>query len=124
MIERLQATAAAQQLVAQLRAQHGPLLLYQSHGCCEGSAPMCFKQGEMGLGPDDLQLGTVAGVPFYLSRGQLDYLASMQLTLDVAAGDGGTYSLEDGSGQHFVMQLRLFTDAESAALARQEAALG
>jgi dihydroneopterin aldolase len=34
-------------------------------------------------------------------------------------GTGGTFSLEEGSGQHFVVHLRLWTDAEAQALKAQ-----
>jgi uncharacterized protein len=64
-------------------------------------------------------LGQVGGVPFHVSSAQADYLAGLQLTLDLAPGDGGTFSLEDGCGQHFVLQLRLWSDDESRQLALQ-----
>ncbi|MFX8305086.1 DUF779 domain-containing protein, partial [Acinetobacter baumannii] len=41
-IPRVQATEAAQALITELQGHHGELLFYQSHGCCAGSAPMCF----------------------------------------------------------------------------------
>ncbi len=77
---------------------------------------MCFAPGEMPLTEDDRCLGDLDGVPFYASRAQCDYLAGVQLTLDVAPGDAGTFSLEDGSGQHFIVRLRLWSDAEAAGL--------
>jgi uncharacterized protein (DUF779 family) len=44
-------------------------------------------------------------------------LAGLQMTLDVAPGNSGSFGLEDGSGQHFVAQFRLWTDAEVPRLA-------
>ena len=41
-LPRVQTTEAARALVEALRARHGAILFYQSHGCCAGSAPMCF----------------------------------------------------------------------------------
>jgi hypothetical protein len=117
MIDRVVATEAAQGLIAQLRARHGEVFFYQSHGCCDGSTPMCLAPGEMTPGAGDVQLGTVAGAAFWLSLAQRDYLANLQLTLDVAPGCNGSYSLEDGSGQRFVLHMRLWTDEEAAALA-------
>ena len=122
MIERVIATEAALALIARLRQQHGTIFFYQSHGCCEGSVPMCFAEGEMGLNSEDVQLGTIGGVPFHASRGQSDYLQGLQLTIDVVPGDGGTFSLEEGSGQHFVAHLRLWSDDETRALQAQQAA--
>jgi uncharacterized protein len=123
-IERVIATPAARELVARLRAQHGAILFYQSHGCCEGSTPMCFGPGEMPLTADDRQLGQVDGVPFHASRAQCEYLSGLQITLDLAPGNAGTFSLEDGCGQHFIVRLRLWTDAEYVALQAQEAGNG
>jgi hypothetical protein len=112
LIERVAATPAALALIAQLRHQHGELLFYQSHGCCAGSAPMCFAVHELKLNADDRLLGRVDGVPVYASVAQCDYLAGLQMTLGVAPGNSGSFGLEDGSGQHFVAQFRLWTDDE------------
>jgi len=116
-ISRVEATPAAQVLIDQLKREHGALLFYQSHGCCAGSAPMCFAVHELKLGTDDRRLGEVAGVPVYASLAQCDYLAGLQMTLDVAPGNSGSFGLEDGSGQHFVARFRLWTDDELPRLA-------
>jgi uncharacterized protein len=116
-VPRVQASEAAQALIEQLKRQHGELLFYQSHGCCAGSAPMCFAVHELKLNAGDRQLGEVCGVPVYASESQCDYLAGLQMTLDLAPGNSGSFGLEDGSGQHFVARLRLWTDEEVARLA-------
>ncbi|OYU72823.1 MAG: acetaldehyde dehydrogenase [Burkholderiales bacterium PBB5] len=100
-----------------LRQRHGEVFFYLSHGCCDGSSPLCLAPGEMSLSATDVQLGTVAGAAFWLSQAQRDYLASLQLTLDVAPGSNGGFSLEDGSGQRFVLAMRLFSDDELVQLA-------
>ncbi|MBI3346725.1 MAG: DUF779 domain-containing protein [Burkholderiales bacterium] len=119
-ISRVQATEAAQALIAELKRRHGELLFYQSHGCCAGSAPMCFAVQELKLNAADRLLGRVGaegGVPVYASQAQCDYLAGLQMTLDVAPGNSGSFGLEDGSGQHFVAHFRLWTDDEVPRLA-------
>jgi len=116
-VPRVLATEAAQALIEQLRQQHGALLFYQSHGCCAGSAPMCFTVQELKLNADDRLLGEAAGVPVYASLAQCDYLAGLQMTLDVAPGNSGSFGLEDGSGRHFVAHFRLWTDDEVPRLA-------
>lgn len=116
-LPRVQASDAARALVAALRAQHGAILFYQSHGCCAGSAPMCFAEHELTLTVGDCLLGQVDGVPVYASAAQCDYLAGLEMTLDVAPGDTGSFGLEDGSGQHFTARFRLWTDAEAGRLA-------
>ena len=116
-IPRVQATPAAQALIHQLQREHGELLFYQSHGCCAGSAPMCFAVHELKLNAGDRQLGEVGGVPVYASDAQSDYLAGLQMTLDVAPGNSGSFGLEDGSGRHFIAQFRLWADEEVPRLA-------
>ena len=115
-MQRVQATPAALVLIERLRAEHGAIYFYQSHGCCEGSAPMCFAPGEMPLSADDRVLGDIGGVLFHASRAQCDYLQGLALTLDLEPGEAGTFSLEDGSAQHFVLHMRLWTDEESRQL--------
>ncbi len=80
---------------------------------------MCFAPGEMPLTADDVRLGEIDGVPFHASRMQAEYLANLEITLDVEPGNSGTFSLEDGSGQRFVVRLRLWTDEEIGVLAGQ-----
>ena len=116
-ISRVEATPAAQVLIDQLKREHGALLFYQSHGCCAGSAPMCFTVHELKLGADDRRLGEVAGVPVYASLAQCDYLAGLQMTLDVAPGNSGSFGLEDGAGRHIVARFRLWTHDELPRLA-------
>ncbi|MFM2119321.1 MAG: hypothetical protein RL722_789 [Pseudomonadota bacterium] len=120
-VERVLTSPAAAELVGELRRQHGEVMFFLSHGCCDGSTPMCLGPGELNPGPTDVRLGTAAGAPFWISASQRDYLANLELTLDVAPGNNGAFSLEDGSGQRFVLRLRLFEDAELAALAAQPA---
>jgi uncharacterized protein (DUF779 family) len=117
---RVIATPAALLLIERLAQAHGALMLYQSHGCCDGSTPMCFKPGEMALGVDDVQLGEVGGVPYHVGRAQLAYLAGSQLTLDAAPGSLGTFSLEDTLDQHFVARSRLWSDAEAQQIEAHE----
>ena len=58
MPERLSATEDALRLIAHLRQQHGPVCFYLSHGCCDGTAPMCLAPGQLPLGAD----GTVVRI--------------------------------------------------------------
>ncbi|EHP42110.1 hypothetical protein OR16_15827 [Cupriavidus basilensis OR16] len=46
-VQRVVATPAALALIERLRAQHGALMFHQSGGCCDGSAPMCYPDGEL-----------------------------------------------------------------------------
>ena len=114
--EQVRATAAALQLIEELRAVHGELMFHQSGGCCDGSAPMCFAAGEFLLGDADHLLGHIGGVPFYISRAQFEYWKHTQLIIDVVDGRGGMFSLEGASGRRFLTRSRLYGDAEWQAL--------
>jgi len=110
--ERVLATAAALDLIGQLRERHGPLMFFQSGGCCDGSAPMCYPLGEFSLGDSDVLLGLLDGVPFYMGAEQFAYWEHTQLIIDVVAGNGGMFSLDNGTGRRFLTRSRLFSDAE------------
>ncbi|MGC2857747.1 DUF779 domain-containing protein [Novispirillum sp. DQ9] len=115
-VRRVDITPEAARLVALLRDKHGPLLFHQSGGCCDGSAPMCFAQGEFRIGANDVHLGDVAGVPVYIGGAQFEYWAHTHLTIDVVPGRGASFSLEIPEGYRFLTRSRLFTAAEAAAL--------
>ena len=121
MPARVQASEAAVALLGALQQGHGEVFFYLSHGCCDGSSPLCLAPGELQLSPADLRWGTVAGAGFWLSPSQAVYLGSVQLLLGVEPGSNGGFSLEDGSGLRFVLRQRLFSDDELATLARQDA---
>lgn len=65
-VVRVAITRAAEEVLRQLVAQHGPLLFHQSGGCCDGSAPMCYPRDEFRIGQRDVYLGEIAGTPFYI----------------------------------------------------------
>ena len=117
MTPRIVATAAALSFIDELRSQHGPLVFLLSGGCCDGSVPNCYKQGEILPGPSMLLLGEVGGTPFYLGHQEFNYYGSSQLTLDVQPGGGGDFSLDCGKGRAFVSRSRLFSDEELATVA-------
>jgi len=57
MSETVIVTEAARNLIARLKTRYGSLMFVQSGGCCDGSSPVCLKEGELLLGPNDLLLG-------------------------------------------------------------------
>jgi len=109
-------TEAAARLVRQLLVQYGPLLFHQSGGCCEGSAPMCFRRDGFRIGARDVMLGTIVGCPFYVSAAQFPYWAHSQLTIDVVSDGGDSFSLEAAEGVRFITRSRVLTDVEMAAI--------
>ena len=115
---RVVATPATLELIERLRTVHGDILFHQSGGCCDGSSPMCYPQGEFLVGDNDVCLGEIGGALFYMGVAQFDYWRHTQLIIDVVAGQGGMFSLENGSGQRFLTRSRLFSEAENAALSQ------
>src|SRR5689334_4210409 len=115
-VDQVIATPAAVDLIAKIRAKHGPVLFHQSGGCCDGSSPMCYPVGDFIVGDHDVRLGEIAAAPFYISAPQFEYWKHTQLIIDVVEGRGGMFSLENGEGVRFLTRSRLFSDAEVDAL--------
>ncbi len=113
-VDRVVATEAALLLISQLAGTHGPLMFHQSGGCCDGSAPMCYPQGDFIVGDYDRRLGDIGGMPFYISGPQYEYWQHTQLIIDVVPGRGGMFSLEGPTGQRFLTRSRLYSDDEWA----------
>lgn len=116
MVARVVATPAAEALIERLRALHGPLMFHQSGGCCDGSAPMCYPQGEFRTGAQDVLMGEIDGCPFYIGAAQFEYWRHTQLIIDVVKGRGAGFSLEAPEGMRFLTRSRVFTDDEMRTL--------
>ncbi|QJW37389.1 DUF779 domain-containing protein [Cellulosimicrobium protaetiae] len=131
---RVDLTDDAAALLARLRTVHGELMFHQSGGCCDGSSPMCYPQGDFLLGDADVHLGDLvvvadAGdgsgepgpggfrVPVWMSRAQFEYWKHTHLTIDVVPGRGAGFSVEAPEGVRFIIRSRLLTDDEWAVLA-------
>jgi uncharacterized protein len=121
MAPRVLITAAAAALLARLQDQHGPVMFHQSGGCCDGSSPMCYPDGDFIVGDRDVLLGMldvgVRGVPVWISGPQFQAWQHTQLVIDVVPGRGGGFSLEAPEGMRFLCRGRVFNDTENAALA-------
>jgi uncharacterized protein len=102
MRARVTATPEALEAIERLRTVHGTLAFFQSAGCCEGSSPICLKDGELPPGPNDVLLGLVGGTPFDIDGDQDERWHRPALVLDVAEGAAEGFSLEGLDGLHFV----------------------
>ncbi|MFF5363250.1 DUF779 domain-containing protein [Streptomyces scabiei] len=113
VVPRVELTPAAADLVRRLRAAHGPLMFHQSGGCCDGSSPMCYPDGEFRTGDSDVLLAelTVDGVDesvgLWMSRGQYEVWSHTRLIVDVVPGRGGGFSLEAPEGVRFLIRSRV-----------------
>jgi uncharacterized protein (DUF779 family) len=114
---RVEASADALLWIVRLQAKHGPLMFYQSGGCCEGSAPLCNPVGDYYIGARDILLGEIGGCAFYIRDNQFEYWRHTQLIIDVVTGSGSGFSVEGPEGITFITRSRLFTDEECEALA-------
>ena len=98
---RVDVTGEAAALVRRLTGTHGPLRFHQSGGCCDGSAPMCFPDGE---------------VPMYMSTSQFAYWRHTHRTVDVVPGRGAGFCVEAPEGVRFITRSRMLTEPELAVL--------
>jgi uncharacterized protein (DUF779 family) len=117
---RVIATDAALALIESLTKKHGPVMFHQSGGCCDGSAPMCYPQGDLIVGDHDRLLGEIGGMPFYIGDSHFEYWKHTQLIIDVVPGRGGMFSLEGPEGMRFLTRSRLFEDDEWQELQQKE----
>ncbi|MGA2932849.1 MAG: DUF779 domain-containing protein, partial [Acidimicrobiales bacterium] len=98
----------------------GSVIFFQSGGCCDGSLPMCFVEGQLAIAPRDVLLGEPGGCRFYIDHRQFEVVRHTQLVLDVAPGAPEGFSLPAGDDAHFVIRSRLFTDEEDRVLELEE----
>lgn len=128
---RVGLTRPALEMIQKLWARNGPLMFHQSGGCCDGSAPMCFAEGEF-LTSDsaDVRLG-VFSIPapapslsddaappsaepaalgdlgFWMSLEQFEYWKHTKLTVDLVNGRGSGFSMEAPEGKRFLIRSEL-----------------
>jgi uncharacterized protein (DUF779 family) len=136
MVSRVLQTPAAAELIRKLEAQHGPVMFHQSGGCCDGSSPMCYPDGEFIVGDRDVLLGVLdpsedvsgeepdRGVPVWISGSQFAAWKHTQLVLDVVRGRGGGFSLESPEGVRFLTRGLVLTGSEQESLAAQPPLVG
>jgi uncharacterized protein (DUF779 family) len=125
-VARVSVTPAAEAVLGRLGTAHGALLFHQSGGCCDGSSPMCYPDGDFITGDGDVLLGQIfigdgesddgPAVSVWMSKPQFEYWRHTHLTIDVVPGRGAGFSLEAPEGVRFLIRSRLFTEAELVGL--------
>jgi len=116
---RLALTSEASDLLRKLWEANGPLMFHQSGGCCDGSSPMCYPDGDFITGDSDILLGVFdiahgsepQPIQFWMSREQFAYWSHTFLTVDVVKGRGSGFSLEAPEGLRFLIRSRLMETA-------------
>ncbi len=106
-VSKVSATPAARKLLAAIVAEHGPVMFHQSGGCCDGSSPMCYPDGEFLLGDRDVKLGEIDGAPVYIGGAQAAAWAGTELVIDAVPGRGGMFSLDNGREQRFLTRSKV-----------------
>jgi hypothetical protein len=109
----VRATPAALEAIRRLEAAHGRLMFFQSGGCCDGTSPICLKDGELPLGPGDVCLGQVGGASFYIDRDQYERWGRPRFVIDVSPGAAEGFSLEGLHGVHFVTRTAMDSFVQS-----------
>ncbi len=110
-VARVIATPAALGCIDRLVAERGPVMFFQSGGCCDGSLPICFDEGELILSDHDVLLGRVGDCPFYIDGRQDKVWQHTRLVLDVGEGAPEGFSLPAGADEHFVTRSLVLSDA-------------
>jgi uncharacterized protein len=119
-LNRVEVSDAAADLLRELTPKYGPLMFHQSGGCCDGSSPMCYPDGDFITSDADVLLGEleIPGVErpisFWMSASQYEYWKHTHLTVDVVKGRGSGFSVEAPEGVRFLIRSRLLTGEELA----------
>ena len=112
-------TKPAADLLVRLQSRHGALMFHQSGGCCDGSSPMCYPDGEFLVGDRDILLAVFdvgEGVPVWISGPEFEAWNHTQLVIDVVPGRGGGFSVEAPEGMRFLSRGRAFSSDENRVL--------
>jgi uncharacterized protein (DUF779 family) len=113
MATRVSATPSAQTLIDELTSKFGPIIFFQSGGCCEGSGPLCMPANEFKPGASDIILGKFGEhATYYMSESHFSFAENMHTILDAVPGSSGSFSLDCGTGMAFITRGRLYDDEE------------
>ncbi len=102
MASKVTATDAAAKAIRRLQESTGSIAMFQSGGCCDGSLPLCLTAAEMPAGPEDVMLGEIAGMPFYVDGEQYRRWGEPSFIVDVSPGASEGFSLAPSADEHFV----------------------
>ncbi|HHW36287.1 MAG TPA: DUF779 domain-containing protein [Bacillales bacterium] len=109
-MKKIEASAAASELIQKLKDKHGPILFHLSGGCCDGSVPICLPIDELIIGQNDFHIDDINDCPFYMNKGQYEYWKHLKLYLDVASGRSGLFSIEGSEAVRFIIEGRVVNE--------------
>ena len=122
-MKRVDVTPKAAEVIEKLKELHGELVFNQSGGCCDGTAPMCYKKGDFYVPSRNVKLGKICGCEFFIDKDQFEYFKHSFITIDVKeekSAFGNSFSLEIDLGYQFITKSRILTDEEYNILKQEE----
>ena len=112
---RITASDQAKALLNEIKAENEgtPLIFHQAGGCCEGTKPSLYKQKRFRLRKNDVCIGEVEGVEFWVDKDLFEYWKFTRFELNVVEGIGsGGFSLEVPKGKTFQTKHEILTEEE------------
>ncbi|RWP16324.1 DUF779 domain-containing protein [Mesorhizobium sp.] len=106
MHAKVVATPAALALIAEIVAEHGPVM---------------FHQGDFIVGDQDVLLGHIGTAPFYIGASQFETWKHTDLIIDVVPGRGGMFSLDNSREKRFLTRSTICAVEGRSADPREEA---
>ncbi len=97
----LSATPRANELIARLQAQYGRVSFHLSGRF--GQTLSCLPEGELRIGGRDVLMGRFRDAPLYMMTGEADAWKDRAMVISLVRGPTRGFSLEGGSGYHFVL---------------------
>ncbi|RTL53160.1 MAG: DUF779 domain-containing protein [Rhodocyclaceae bacterium] len=118
MEKRVMAAPEALDLLKVLKERYGPDLLFiQICGYCDHSSVYCYKVGEFMVSPQDVLIGRIDGVPYYVDASQHELFKRRQIIISVVKGDrSGDLSLEGTEGVIFRVSSHELSEEEFSKL--------
>ncbi|ATP39820.1 UDP-glucose 4-epimerase [Solibacillus sp. R5-41] len=111
-MEKLIATQKALEVIELLKNKHGNLLFQQTAGCCDGTVPMCYQADGHYISSQNVLVGEIAGVPYYIDKIQYEYMKHMQTIVDAIEGQGASFSLESVEGFAFITHSKILKEKQ------------
>lgn len=111
-MEKLIATQKAVEVIELLKNKHGNILFEQSAGCCDGTVPMCYEADGHYISSQNVLVGEIAGVPYYIDKKQYEYMKHMQIIVDAIDGQGASFSLESIEGFAFIAHSKILKEEQ------------
>lgn len=100
-VARISATPRANAMLAELKAQHGPISLHLSGRF--GGTLACLPEGELRLGARDVLAGEFAGIKLYMMTSEYPVWVGRDMVISALTGRSRGFSLEEASGYHFAL---------------------